>query len=178
MLRYWTGAPNRSIATIADDTRTLTLNVMARAGFGQSFHFEGRDEQKSPPTDTSVEISYRDSLQIILENCILILALGPKFLSKPWLPRKLQRLHKACDSFQKHMTTVYEEAKRALVDSQVGGQRNLMASLVRASQRNEADHKLGTGGGSGGLTEPEIYGNMVWFQPTGTCGVLIELTKD
>lgn len=139
---------------------------MARAGFGQSYHFEGRGEQKTQPTDPSVvEFSYRDSLQIILENCILILALGPQFLSKPWLPRKLQRLHRACDAFQKHMTTVYEEAKRALGDSQVGEQRNLMASLVRASQKNEADHRSGTGNGGGGLTEPEIYGNMVRFHP-------------
>lgn len=32
MLRYWTSKP--SVATIADNTRTLALNVMARAGFG------------------------------------------------------------------------------------------------------------------------------------------------
>lgn len=165
MLRHWTSTASNSITTIADDTRTLTLNVMARAGFGQSFRFEGRGEQKAQLGDTStVEFSYRDSLQIILENCILILALGPQFLSKPWLPRKLQRLHKACDAFQRHMTTVYEEAKRALGDAQAGEQRNLMASLVRASRKNEMDSKSGSGDSSGGLTEPEIYGNMVCFE--------------
>lgn len=48
------------------------------------------------------------------------------------------------------MTEVYEEEKRSFAQGRVGD-RNFMASLVRASQDEKS---LG-----GGLTESEIYGN-------------------
>lgn len=43
MLRYW--ASKTSIDSGADDTRTLTLNVLALAGFGKSFRFRGHTEE-------------------------------------------------------------------------------------------------------------------------------------
>lgn len=135
---------------------------MARAGFGQSFKFHGHGEKLANVNDPAAVMSYRDSLQMILENCILIMALGPKFLAKPWLPHKLQTLHRACVAFQQHMTSVYEGAKRSLAEG--GGrtsERNLMASLVRASQ-NDSDQS-----NSSGLTETEIYGNMFVFNFAG-----------
>jgi hypothetical protein len=67
MLQSW--LPLRAVATIADDTRTLSLHVTARAGFGQSFEFQSHSDK--PADNSSTELSYRDSLQVILENCIL-----------------------------------------------------------------------------------------------------------
>ena len=145
MGRYWASKP--STKTTAHDTRTLSLHVLSRAGFGKSFKFEGHDERP----DISPSASYKDSLQIILENCVLIMALGTGFLAKPWLPCSLQKLHEACASFQQYMTILYEEEKQAIADGR-STDRNLMTSLVRASQ-NE-----GISGAS--LTETEIYGNM------------------
>lgn len=177
MIQYW-GAKS-VITTVADDTRTLTLNVMARAGFGQSFDFEGHDEKIAAASnnEVSAQFSYRDSLQIILENCILIMAFGPPFLAKPWLPASFKRLHNACTSFKAHMTTVYEEAKRTLAASsshqpegkqQQQQQRNLMASLVRASQNSAAEaSKAASSPSNGGLTEAEIFGNMFVFNFAG-----------
>lgn len=136
---------------------------MARAGFGQSFKFHSRSDKPADINDSSAALTYRDSLQMILENCIFIMALGPSFLAKPWLPHKLQRLHRACVDFQRHMTSVYEGAKRSLVEG--GGdqstERNLMVSLVRASQNESNQAK------SSGLTEAEIYGNMFVFNFAG-----------
>lgn len=57
-------------------------------------------------------MSYRESLGIILENCIVILALGFKnlpALARYWRPSKLKRVNQAVVSFQTHMTTMYEE---------------------------------------------------------------------
>lgn len=84
MIQYWVSKP--SVNTIAPDTRTLSLHLLSRAGFGKSFKFEGHDGR--PAANTSK--SYKESLQLILENCVLIMALGPKFLAdwKPWLPRE------------------------------------------------------------------------------------------
>ncbi|KAG6362779.1 hypothetical protein INS49_007873 [Diaporthe citri] len=67
MLKYWVKKP--SISSSADDLRTLSLHVLAGAGFGKSFEFEGHDERRN----TSLSGDYKTSLQMILENCILIM---------------------------------------------------------------------------------------------------------
>lgn len=152
MLRYW--ASKQSLTTTSDDTRTLSLHVLSRAGFGKSFKFEGHDARH----EASPSANYKASLQTILENCILIMALGTKFLSNPWLPRKLRRLHEACVAFQAYMTETYDEEKKAIAEGR-STDRNLMNSLVRASQDQA---KVGTG-----LTESEIYGNMFVFNFAG-----------
>ncbi|KAI0099427.1 cytochrome P450 [Daldinia grandis] len=153
MLHYWTSKV--SVKSTADDLRTLSLHVLSRAGFGKSFKFVGHDERESSASPSN---SYKESLQTVLENLVLILGLGTKFLSNPWLPRKFRTVHEACVSFQAYMTSLYEEEKLAFAEGEVRDH-NLMTSLVRASQ-DEA--KV-----SGGLTEGEIYGNMFAFNFAG-----------
>jgi cytochrome P450 len=149
MVEYW----NRTnpVKTVAPDTRTLTLSVLSRAGFGKSFKFEGATEKKA--TDQSM--TYKESLQTILENCILIMAFGPKTLHKLKGYSKLfAKCSDACDSFFKYMSSVYEAEKKAAADSSASSSLNdynLMAQLVRASQAPDEVN---------GLTEQEIYGNM------------------
>lgn len=152
MLRYWTSKPE--LKTTADDTRTLSLHVLSRAGFGKSFKFEGHDERQ----ESSPSASYKASLQTILENCVLIMVLGTKFLEKPWLPRKLRVLHEACVAFKGYMTDLYEEEKRAVAEGR-STDKNLMNSMVRASQELAVD--------GNGMTEQEIYGNMFVFNFAG-----------
>ncbi|KAL1857531.1 hypothetical protein Daus18300_010289 [Diaporthe australafricana] len=156
MLRCWISQP--SVSTAADDLRTFSLHVMSRAGFGKSFKFQGHDEKA---TTGEGLLDYKDALKMILENCVLIFALGPKNLGYPWLPKKLKTLHKACASFQKYMTELYEEEKRSY-DQRRTGDRTFMASLVRASQNEKITSKL-----DGGLRESEIYGNMFIFNFAG-----------
>ncbi|KAI1638206.1 hypothetical protein F4809DRAFT_639721 [Biscogniauxia mediterranea] len=94
----------------ADDTRTLRLDVLARD---------------------------RQSLGLILETCIVILALGPKALAslaRYWLPLELRIVNEAVVSLQTHMTAMYEEQKRAFATRHKNSDFNLMALLVCASQ--------------------------------------------
>ncbi|KAI1658098.1 cytochrome P450 [Daldinia decipiens] len=140
MLHYWIAKV--SVKSTADDLRTLSLHVLSRAGFGKSFKFVGHDDKKSSSSPAN---SYKESLQTVLENLVLILGLGTKFLSNPWLPQKFRTVHEACE-------------KRAFAEGEVRDH-NLMTSLVRASQ-DEAKT-------SGGLTESEIYGNMFAFNFAG-----------
>ncbi|KAI0836655.1 cytochrome P450 [Hypoxylon sp. FL0890] len=159
MLRYWSS--KTSIKSSAEDIRTLTLNVFARAGFGKAFKFRGHGEEKS--ADETQSMSYRESLGLILENCIVILALGPKtlaFLARHWLPPKLKIVNNAVVSFQTYMTTMYEEKKRALATGEKNSDHNLMTLLVRVSQEATSE-------GLEGLTESEIYGNMFTFNFAG-----------
>jgi cytochrome P450 len=157
MLRYWLSKP--SVTTVADECRTFSLHIMTRAGFGKSFKFVGHDER----SENSTTVSYKESLQTILENCVLIIILGRKFLSKPWLPKKLRNLHAACTVFQAHMTELYENEKLALASGRSIDplDRTLMTQLVRASQEQVGD------GLSRSLTESEVYGNMFVFNFAG-----------
>ena len=144
MGRYW--GSRLSVETVAQDTRTLSLNVMSRAGFGKPFPFKGHHEAQVALKGTS--LSYKEALQTILENSIVIMVLGTNVLAKPWLPRYLKDLHYACTSFQGYMTELFEAGKMSSSQA-LASDRNLMNSLVRASHE----------GSSGSLSEREIYGN-------------------
>lgn len=144
MLKYWTS--KTSIRSSDQDLRTLSLHVLSRAAFGKSFKFEGADE-RDPSSSPSG--NYKQSLNTILENCVLILGLGTRFLSFPYLPRKLRDVYQAWLSFHAYMTNMYEEGKRAAAEGKAADDNNLMTLMVRASQEDPES-----------LTESEIYGNM------------------
>ncbi|KAK8024473.1 hypothetical protein PG993_012539 [Apiospora rasikravindrae] len=144
MLQYWT--TKGSIRSSAEDLRTLSLHVLSRAAFGKSFKFEGADERDPAASSTG---NYKQSLQTILENCVLILALGTKALALPWPSRKLRSVYAAWVNFHDYMTGMYEEGKRASAEGKATDDHNLLTLMVRASQADPES-----------LTESEIYGNM------------------
>ncbi|CAD6574401.1 MAG: hypothetical protein ASARMPRED_006689 [Alectoria sarmentosa] len=168
MLEYWSSKP--AISSVADDVRTLSLHVLSSAGFGKSYPFRGSDEDMGD-NDSS---SYQNSLKLILDNCIPLMALGPQNLSKPWLPSKLRKIFQATVTFKNHMTEIYEGEKKNLMQSP-SVSNNLMTSLIRASQ--EMTDVANTSEGrkesrppqneQSGLTETEIYGNIFVFNFAG-----------
>ncbi|KAK4187023.1 putative cytochrome P450 [Podospora australis] len=160
MLSYWSRQP--SVMTSAQDLRTLSLHVLSAAGFGRHYQFEGHTER----SNASAAASYNSSLQTILDNCVLIMVLGPSFLAKarPWLPGtwKLAKLADKCAAFQRYMTEQYEEEKRKMLTQKgTGAAKTLISSLVSASQAEAR-----TGGGIG-LSESEVYGNMFMMNFAG-----------
>ncbi|KAI0391646.1 putative cytochrome P450 [Xylariaceae sp. FL0594] len=148
MVRYWLARP--SVRTTADEARTLSLDVLCKVGFGKSFSFEGSEEV----SHESPSESYKQSLQLILENCILIIAMGPRFFTTmPWLPQKWRRVGEAVTAFRKFMTDMYEAEKRRVASgtSSDTGSSTFLSSLAKASL-NAKDGE--------GLTEQKIYGNI------------------
>ncbi|KAH8883485.1 cytochrome P450-like protein [Thozetella sp. PMI_491] len=147
MARYWDS--KKVFTSVGEDARTVSLHVLTKACFGQSFEFEGHGERLT----TTPSASFRFSLLTIMENALLILALGPRFFMNPWLPlpNTWKRLGEACAKFKGHMAYLYNQELRNLNEGHIRGEPTLMASLIRASQKkNDA----------GGLTEAEIYGTM------------------
>jgi Sec-independent protein translocase protein TatA len=163
MARYW--ASKGVFTSVGEDSRTVTLHVLSKACFGQSFAFEGHDERQP----TSASASFRFSLLTVMENALLLMALTPRFFTNPWLPlpRAWRRLGKACDEFRSHMSHFYNRELRALKE---GGRRKedytLMAALVRASQQKPEEKEEGEKQFAN-LTEAEIYGNMFVFAFAG-----------
>lgn len=149
---------------IADIARQFALNVLMRASFGKAYDFqfpsESQDAIETAPSAIFSSskrgeiMDYRESLQLILKNCILIVALGPRFLEK-WgdINSKLLLLGRATRSFRHHLDAMYEESR--LGDKQQELRANLMAYLVRSS----TDDKL--------LTQEEVRGNMFIYAFAG-----------
>lgn len=163
MIQYWSS--KRSTRSTADDTRTFSLHVLSSAGFGKSNSFQGLRDS----SNESLATSYKESLQIILDNCILLMVLGQKFLTKEWLSNKSRKLHQALIIFQRYMTEVYEEEKASIAKGKQGG-KNLMTLLVRASidtPETSVPANPASAHNQGGLTENETYGNMFVFNFAG-----------
>ncbi|OJJ97552.1 hypothetical protein ASPACDRAFT_32477 [Aspergillus aculeatus ATCC 16872] len=174
MLEAWDGAAEGRIASVAKDTRTLSLNVLAATGFRKSFPFQSANdhgvgqESYSPPSkedaDSAVaSVGYREALQTVLDNCMLLMVLPRKWLTLPFAPRSWRRISKAADDFQRYMVRMLDEETKALNHGQAGSG-GLMTSFVRAMDlKQKADAEGGTGAAGSppkGLTVDEIFGNI------------------
>jgi len=143
---------------------------MSSAGFGKSYPYQGSDE----PSNTEGPASCKDSLKLILDNCIPLMVLGPKNLSKWWLLPKWKLIYQATVTFRDYMTRIYEEEKQAMLHGR-SSNNNLMRSLIAASQSmaEAADTDAVQGKitlvrpQQGGLTEEAIYGNIFLFNFAG-----------
>jgi cytochrome P450 len=149
MLEYWKSKGKSGVRTTADDTRTLALDVLLFAGFGKSFEFKGATTQET----SSGPLSYRDALALILENAVLILAIGPRLLQRLSFIPGLGRLGQATIVFKQHMVNLLEESKEK-ADVQ-GTEANLLTSLVRAAIKDKQ------------LSQEEVFGNMFVFNFAG-----------
>ncbi|KAF2688987.1 cytochrome P450 monooxygenase-like protein [Lentithecium fluviatile CBS 122367] len=149
LLAYWKKGDKNKSSTMAQDARTLTLDVLVHAAFGKSFDFYGAREKKT----TSRPLSYRDALAIILENAIPILIVGPENLKRLSFIPGLARLGDAALQFKKYMSDMFDENAEKAQDGTARG--NLITSLVRAS----VDDKL--------ISREEVIGNIFVYNFAG-----------
>lgn len=161
MLNTWiTGANlNHGITSVAKDTRTLSLNVLAATGFRQSFTFQSSSDENAGE-ETNTASSYRDALSTVLDNAILLMLIPRRYLSLPLIPQSLQRIGKAAESFKKHMERmlVDETAAHKQGRTGVGG---LMTSFVKALNNHDANpNSEDPPKQPQGLSVDEIFGNI------------------
>ncbi|KAF2248737.1 cytochrome P450 monooxygenase-like protein [Trematosphaeria pertusa] len=149
MLNYWKSAGEAGVRTTAHDVRTLALDVLLSAGFGKSFSFTAAQSKTSP----SGPLSYRDALALILENAVLIFAIGPRVLQRLYFVPGLGRLAQATVEFKQYMIDLIDQSKH---ESHVRDtQANLLTSLVRAAVQDKQ------------LSQDEVLGNMFVFNFAG-----------
>ncbi|KAI0513196.1 cytochrome P450 [Xylaria bambusicola] len=154
MLRSWVTASTDGIASYQKDTRALSLNVLAATGFGKSYDFRGSTE---PQIDD--EGGYRDALQTVLDNIILLMLVPFNVLCK--MPKSWARIGNAGISFQKHMVKLLEEETKALAQGQPGSGA-IMPSFVRAADIHRHESTAGSPYKvtKKGLSVDEIFGNL------------------
>ncbi|KAB8205709.1 cytochrome P450 [Aspergillus parasiticus] len=151
MLDIWASPDLDMIASVAKDTRTLSLNVLAATGFRKSYPFQSASD--SCPREQSDSVSYRDALQTVLDNAILLMLMPRRLLSLSFAPESWHRLAKAATDFKQHMVRMLDEEVQALNEGKAGSS-GLMTSFVRAMNLKQQDAP------SKGLTTDEIFGNI------------------
>ncbi|KAI0970502.1 cytochrome P450 [Xylaria arbuscula] len=157
MLRCWTSASESGIRSVEKDTRTLSLNVLASAAFRKSYEFHGSEE---PAINEATD--YRDSLQIVLDNIILLLVIPYTLLTSPIFPNSWARVGKAAVSFKEHMRKMLERETEALNkgDPGSGGIMTGFARALRDHTKDSKASKRNTDNVQKGLSVEEIFGNM------------------
>lgn len=154
MVQSWTRASAAGIPSYQKDTRTLSLNVLAAAGFQKSYDFRGSSE---PIVDELG--SYRDSLQTVLDNIILLMLVPFRVLCM--MPGNWARIGNAGISFKRHMVKMLDDETKALDQGQPGSG-GIMASFVRAANMHHLDSADApdSKGTKRGLSVDEIFGNL------------------
>ena len=169
MLAYWTKDVASYVPSISKDTRTLSLNVLAATGFRRRYRFRGSEQPKNDAPS-----SYRDALQTVLDNAILIMVLPRWLLSFPFLPSSLALVSKAASDFKNYMEHMLSE-ETALRDSGKEGAGGLMTSFLRAldSGGQKADlsnEKVNASSAPKGLSVEEIFGDIFTLNFAGMKG--------
>jgi cytochrome P450 len=158
MLQTWTNTNIPGIPSIAKDTRTLSLNVLAATGFRQTYKFRSASQPESDEAQT-----YRDALQIVLDNSIFLMLIAARFLVLPLLPTSWARIGKAATTFKQYMIRMPDE-ETSLLKQGKSGTGSLMTSFVRALDTHQKEEALvginAAQSHSKGLTVDEIFGNI------------------
>ncbi|OJD35576.1 cytochrome p450 [Diplodia corticola] len=170
MLAYFErgiGPNGPSTDSFAQDSMTLTLNILTSAGLGFSCDFRGAEEEKDADTATAAATSYRDSLAGVLDS-FLHMALVPGFvwsLPPALLPTKLQDFARHKNALKHFMVgmaekTRYEGSEHA----------SLLSNLVQKNE--EARQTASKPSSSGnpvqlGLSDSELYGNIFIYSFAG-----------
>lgn len=160
MLRSWSGQTTDGIQSVQKDTRTLSLNVLAATGFRKSYNFRSSAE----PGSQDEAVSYRDALQTVLDNAILIMIVPYKYLQGRLVPKNLVRVGNAARSFKNHMVQMLEDETTALRQNKPGSG-GIMGSFVRALDTHEREVVAqptlkGSKDGKKGLSIDEIFGDL------------------
>lgn len=157
MVQSWEGTRGPCIPSVAKDTRTLSLNVLAATGFRRPYDFRSSSQ---PGVDEAGK--YRNALQTVLDNALLLMLVPPRFLRLPFLPDSWTRLGKAAAAFKQYMERMLDE-ETSLLDRGEKGTGSLMTAFVRAldtQQKEQPAVKDSDGRSSKGLTRDEIFSDI------------------
>ncbi|KAF4618988.1 hypothetical protein G7Y89_g14859 [Cudoniella acicularis] len=173
MLDYWKGCPD--IRQTGKDVRRFSLHVLTSTGFGKSYSFDRSTDEVSKEGG---QLTYKDSLSLILENAILVMLLGPNLLTgslQRFLPKHWRLVGRATNTFKKHIAESIKEEKELMAEGKAN-KGNFISAMVRASEEDARSYDPSTGQHSHGLSEKEIFGNIFVFNFAGHDSIAITLT--
>jgi cytochrome P450 len=184
LLEYWTERSQQPVRSTSDDTKILTLNVLAAALFNKVYPFEGHAEQSGIRHIDDKSYAYRTSLSTIISCIIQIFILGEEGLRAWWTPKSWKNAADAVGIFRSYILGLMEEEQSYLKQGNTDRQ-HLVARLVRAREAEQVsdDENLSkstdddTTSKKVNMTEEEIVSNLFVYAFAGNDTTAIALTN-
>lgn len=174
MLQYWLNRAPEPIRSVADDSKTFTLNVLAAALFTKEYPFEGQEEMEKrnasvkDPSDDSHQ--YRNSFSKILRGIVLIAIFGGETLRKSsWMPISWKQVGQAVQDFKSYVMNMIEEERESIANN-TSTRKDLVSALVRASLVRQTDDSRDMT-----ITEQDIISNTFVYGFAGNDTTAITL---
>lgn len=156
MIRIWMSKRQDGVEDCPADVMTLTLHVLISVGLGKTYDFDGgtRDLEKNHT------LSYRDALQLILENLLVVFL--TKYIPFPSiiLPASVRKVKDSVRELKDYMSEMMAEQRSALHESDAVVKNNLMSILLKASESRDDN-------GRNVLSDEEIFGNFFIYNFVG-----------
>ncbi|KAH6610778.1 Cytochrome P450, partial [Trichoderma cornu-damae] len=164
LLRMWTGPSGGTrkepLTSLAHDTMKLALNIISYVGFGMRLlwpgetHLAGTDPKlvkygSHEPSDGH-ELSFVDTMEILLENLVLLL-IFPRWILRLFPFKNVKKAVLSYDEYDKYMNELLDEKIEDARKGEHAEGMDLMGQLARSCFG--ADNKDAT------LTRQEIIGN-------------------
>lgn len=184
MLKYWTERSPKPIRSTLEDTKILTLNVLAAALFDKVYAFEGKVEKRDDRHTDDKSYMYRASLSTILDSIIQIFILGEEGLKAWWTPKSWKDAAEAMATFRSYLLGLMNEERTYLGQGKTNRQ-HLVARLVRACEvtqetEEKSPYKLVNEDRTNrkvNMTEEEIISNLFVYAFAGNDTTAITLTS-
>lgn len=165
MMKSWESdsATRDGIPSTAKDSRTLSLNILAAIGFGQSYSFQGSSDD---PVVGEATQNYRDALATVLDNVILIMLVPLPYLKSALAPKSWAKIGEAADTFQGYMRQMVKDEQDFMVGNKSGSGAGIMTAFLHANKEYEAYMKVRDPAlpdipkNRKGLTINEVYSNL------------------
>ncbi|KAI8630633.1 cytochrome P450 [Xylariaceae sp. FL1651] len=156
MVKLWMSKRRDGVEDSPSDIMTLTLHVLISVGLGKTYDFDGGTRD----LDENHTQSYREALQTILENLLVV------FLTKtiPFptiaLPASLRKVKDSVRELKDYMSEMMAEQRLATHKPDAVAKDNLMSVLLKASESKGDD-------GRSILSDEEIFGNLFIYNFVG-----------
>lgn len=170
MLEYWTVRSKKPVRSTAEDTKILTLNVLAAALFNRPYPFEGQAEESEDRHADDKSYMYRASLSTILGSIIQIFICGEEGLKAWWTPKSWKGAADAMATFRSYILSLMDDERLYLKQGKTD-HGHLVARLVKASEVEQgSDEKVN-------MTQEEIISNLFVYAFAGNDTTAIALTN-
>jgi len=169
MMAGWIAKDQKSTGTlwtVATEAMRLSLHVISRAGFGVRLYWP--HEQEDAPIPEGHTMAYKEALETLLEN-IIVLIIFPLWALK-YSPLQIHKTtYRAYTDWGKYMREMYEGKRSEVKEGESRGGMDLMGALVKGagitteSLNDQADAEKGGNSAKQLLTDEEILGNAFVF---------------
>ncbi|EME42225.1 hypothetical protein DOTSEDRAFT_73141 [Dothistroma septosporum NZE10] len=170
MMAGWIGKDATDSGTIWDvatESMRLSLHIISRAGFGVRLHWP--HEEQETPIPAGHSMTYKDALESLLHNLIVMILTPTWLLSRS--PLKFHKTaYKAFREWGQYMREMYDEKRSEVKSGQSREGMDLMGALVKGAGMTEdslnddatADPEKGSAN-KGLFSDDEILGNAFVF---------------